>query len=229
MTERFAAHWPDTRTIAAPELFDTRGRSVHRYYFYDDEDGRKSFASFSEYYQVRGWRCETKDDYVVFSKSANGRTIELFANQPGSVEKGEEELAALFAKTGRKPVVLIHRGHSYHAPLTLAKLQPDMKLVMLGSCGGYREINTVLSVSPDAQILATQGTGTATVNEPILGAISEALLASPQAAIQWRTIWSRLERQLGSNPDFKKYVAPDRNSAVMFVRALHELERNGTK
>ena len=47
---------------------------------------------------------------------------------------------------------------------------------ILGSCGGYNNLNEVLNISADAHIISSKQVGTKTVNEPILKAMNNILL-----------------------------------------------------
>ncbi|MBK7882834.1 MAG: hypothetical protein IPJ81_02605 [Chitinophagaceae bacterium] len=58
------------------------------------------------------------------------------------------------------PSVVIHRGHSYWLPGTIKRMQGDAKIVVLGSCGGYKNLNEILELNPDAHIISTKEIGT---------------------------------------------------------------------
>ena len=55
-----------------------------------------------------------------------------------------------------KPNIVVHRGHSYHAPSTIDLMQGDAQMVFLGSCGGFQNIGRVLNKSPKAHIISTK-------------------------------------------------------------------------
>ncbi|HJU45585.1 MAG TPA: hypothetical protein VJ647_02325, partial [Chitinophagaceae bacterium] len=137
-------------------------------------------------------------------------------------EAAKEKLGQYLKSKKLKPAVFIHRGHSYHVKASLFRLQPTARIVVLGSCGGYNNLNEVLTVSPDAHIISSKQTGTRTVNEPILQAINNDLRAGKN--IDWLPMW----RQLGtmfrgdSKELFDDYVPPYKNLGVIFIKAYRK-------
>lgn len=120
---------------------------------------------------------------------------------------------------------MIHRGHSYHLQSTLARLTPYARIVILGSCGGYQNLATVLDHSPDAHIISSKQTGVRAVNEPIIRSLNQFLLAG--ADVNWITMWDTLETQFAKNPEvldkFSDYVPPHRNLGAIFIKAYRKL------
>ena len=82
------------------------------------------------------------------------------------------------------------RGHSYHLSSTLTKLPASAKIVVLGSCGGYNNLNEVLTICEDAHIISSKQVGTKTMNGPILQAINANLLNGVD--IDWIAMWKEL-------------------------------------
>ena len=116
---------------------------------------------------------------------------------------------------------MIHRGHSYHLPGTLKYLKPDNKIVILGSCGGYHNLSTILGTSEDAHIVSSKQTGTMYVTEPIINAVQSRLLAGKD--INWIEIWSEVDIQLkspGLIDKFNDYVPPHKNMGALFLKAF---------
>ncbi|MEJ0103303.1 MAG: hypothetical protein WDO19_12400 [Bacteroidota bacterium] len=75
----------------------------------------------------------------------------------------------------------------------MAQIQPSARIVVLGSCGGYNNLNDVLTISPDAHIISSKQVGTKTVNEPILQAINNTLRSGKD--IDWIPMWRDLGKQ----------------------------------
>src|SRR6185312_9802240 len=99
--------------------------------------------------------------------------IWIFANLPLDNETdkdadAQEHLVEYLDQNGWKPSVVIHRGHSYHLPYTIQQLSENAKIIMLGSCGGYQNLKTILNYSPEAHIISTKQTGAMNVNKPII-------------------------------------------------------------
>ena len=49
------------------------------------------------------------------------------------------------------------------------------QIVILGSCGGFHNLDDVLRTCPDAHIISSKEVGTRVINEPILKAINDDL------------------------------------------------------
>jgi len=172
-----------------------------RHYFYDDEDGRESFASFRKAYREGGWSWTERDGRVTLRKGA----MRIEANAPGRE----------FASEGT-PGVVVHRGHEFHVPKTLAVLPASVTFVFLGSCRGMGSVGEVLRLAPRADVLVTRATGSHTVNDPLLKALNEAAL---QGGVQWDVFWRNQQERFRGNALFAEYVPPHRNAAAYVIKA----------
>lgn len=126
-----------------------------------------------------------------------------------------------------KPTIVIHRGHSYHLQYTLRQLAPTAKIVVLGSCGGYNNLNEVLSVCEDAHIISSKQVGSKTVNEPILQSINNSLTAGKN--IEWIPLWKDLSsrfRDEASKEKFDDYIPPYKNLGAIFIKAYRKAMGN---
>lgn len=125
-----------------------------------------------------------------------------------------------------KPQIVIHRGHSYFAEGTIKRLTPDQKIVFLGSCGGFKNIEKVLGLSPEAVIIATRGVGTMHVNNPLLLELSNTIRKADLKketggnVINWPEFWKKAKDKLGANPDFDKYISPHSNTSTLLIKAI---------
>jgi hypothetical protein len=208
---------------------------IQRHFFYDDPDGVESFESFRKTYQQDpAWTLEDRGDIVhLTGQAADGRRIEIFANVPidthqpanraleGEAERRQQKITAALAQRGLVPSVIVHRGHTFWVDRTLAYLAKANRLVILGSCGGTVQVHAVLEASHDAQVIATRGIGTTAINDSILKAVNDRLLAG--GVIEWRSFWRDLETRWGRSALFRDYVAPHQNSGTMLLRAYFEL------
>jgi len=211
-------------------LTDDSGRVVQQVYFYGDEDkdGQHSYENFMKMFtNKKEWKVESNDEWTTIA-SLKGMPILIFANKPllgpdDPDAKAQAELNDyLFAKN-LKPTIVIHRGHSYHLQYTLKQLAPTAKIVVLGSCGGYNNLNEVLSVCEDAHIISSKQVGTRTVNEPILQAINKNLLAGTD--IDWITLWNELSTRFkdkASKEKFADYIPPYKNLGAIFIKAYRK-------
>ncbi len=101
----------------------------------------------------------------------------------------------------------------------MAQIQPSARIVVLGSCGGYNNLNDVLTISPDAHIISSKQVGTKTVNEPILQAINNTLRSGKD--IDWIPMWRDLGKQFSgaAKEKFDDYIPPYKNLGAIFIKA----------
>ncbi len=155
--------------VSAKRMFNKDGTNIQRYFFYNDDDGRNSYQNFVSFYQGKnGWSIKEGNLYTVISKKVNGKQIIMYANKPDQEAKGNQEIDEVLKKNNQTVHVIVHRGHSYHASDTISNINQDTVVVILGSCGGYNNIMTVLARSPNAHIVSTKGTGTMAVNDVVI-------------------------------------------------------------
>jgi hypothetical protein len=149
------------------------------------------------------------------------KNIEIYANKPLQSEAGAQEIAAVLRQRDLAPRVIVHRGHNTDADRTIEQIPATAVLVFLGSCGGYRQLEAVLSQAPEAQVITTRGVGTYTVNDPFLKALNEALLSGTD--VVWADFWRSVGSVLAGHPRFADYVPPDKNASVIFLKAYRTL------
>ena len=213
------------KNIPYSSLKDKQGNITALVLFYGDEDGKNSFRSFMNVFKDKAqWKVESHDSWVFISSLQNS-SINLFANQPLNNDDGSNLVAqeALFnslEKNSIEPSILIHRGHSYHLPNTLKYLQPYTKLAILGSCGGYKNIQKIMDINPDVHIIASKQTGTMTVNDPLLKQLYNYLNESKN--LDWVTFWNELndsfKKDAAAAKLFEEYIPPYKNLSSFVVR-----------
>lgn len=216
---------PDVSTLPTRDLVDGRGRNFQMHLFYDDDDGKASYGSFKQALGKNGWVEKKIDEFVKFSKSQNGRTIEILVSPP---ERDGGEVSAIkkyVDDQGGKISVLVHRGHSYHAYKSLDHINGDNKLIFLGSCGGQQNVREILDVVPNAQILSTAGTGRMAINNQSFIEISQQIFGASQ--IDWRKMkenWlNRSRNDHALREDYLNYVVPYENLPLLLFRKETEL------
>ena len=211
-------------------LTDSAGRVIQQVFFYGDEDqdGQLSFENFMGMFRNRPeWKISSNADFVSIS-STRGKPVLIFANKPllgpdDPDAKAQAKLNEYLAAKDYKPTVVIHRGHSYHLPYTLEQLAPSAKIVVLGSCGGYNNLNDVLTICNDAHIISSKQIGTKTVNEPILQSINNHLVAGKD--IDWISMWRDLSNRFkdgASREKFEDYIPPYKNLGAIFIKAYKQ-------
>lgn len=211
----------DITHIESKDLFDSNKINTQQYFFYNDADGKSSYESYLGNYRGKNnWKIEDKKTYIIISGMGNGRRVEMYANKPEH-EDATKDIEKVFEEKKIEKIVVVHRGHSYHAKDTIAHLTNRAKIVVLGSCGGYTNVVGVLDKAPQSHILATKGTGTMTVNDPILLMLNEQILSGKN--IDWQTFWYKAEEKLGNNPNFASYIPPHRNLGIAFLKAYRQI------
>lgn len=221
MAERYQLKNPTH--IDNKELLNPDGTNVQQYFFYNDEDGAFSFKSFLGQYQGKpGWKVtnDPKSTYVTIESTNGAKKVSIYANKPEQEDQGPDDIAKALQAKNIQSIVVVHRGHSYHTQKTIDRIPFIAKIVSLGSCGGYNNLEAVLRRAPDAHILSTKGTGTMTVNDPVLRALNDMITAGKD--IDWPQFWQQMEKRLGGNKDFGNYVPPHKNLGAMFVKAYRQ-------
>ncbi|HPZ88358.1 MAG TPA: hypothetical protein PLQ32_09660, partial [Flavihumibacter sp.] len=222
---------PPVFDVPFDRLIDTAGRVVQQVFFYGDEDkdGQTSYANFMTLFRNKAdWTIAENADYVTI-KSNKGKPVWIFANKPLYGEndpdaKAQQKLRAYLDEKGLEPTIYIHRGHSYHVKSSLEQITPTARIVILGSCGGYNNLNEVLSISPDAHIISSKQIGTRTVNEPILNAINADLRNGK--SVEWIPMWTELSKQFTGEAKerFDDYIPPYKNLGAIFIKAYRGVD-----
>ncbi|TMI86301.1 MAG: hypothetical protein E6H10_00375 [Bacteroidetes bacterium] len=206
-------------------LKDKNGNIAELVLFYGDEDGKSSFNSFmSMFKDKKQWDVNTNDSWVTIS-SLRGQPIKIFANLPLKNEDekdiaAQEALTTYLEQQSIHPSILIHRGHSYHLPNTLKYLDPSVKLAILGSCGGYKNMKKILELDPEIQIVASKQVGSMAVNDPLLNHLNNYLIEGEN--VDWVTFWDELsssfKKEVNVSKLFEEYIPPYKNVSSYVIR-----------
>ena len=198
---------------------------VVRQYFYGDKDGMQIFNAFINSFNKVGWKTIQKK-YWTEINSTNGK-VSIYANMPLD-EKNELDLKAQDSLTGYLaaqkiiPSIIIHRGHSYYANHTIASIDSSAKLVLLGSCGGYQKLASVLGRAPNTQIIASKQIGKGVINAALLSQIAEALEKGQD--LIWPSIWKQMNDRLkgDAKTSFQDYIPPYKNIGLMLLKTYSD-------
>ncbi len=219
---------PPITYVPYSSLTNAKGEVIVQAFFYGDEDGRASFASFKSNFPSGKWKSTANKSWITYT-STGEHPVVVYANLPLEEPKDEEAQRALQAYLEEKaivPTMVIHRGHSYHVDGSLANLTPEVKVVMLGSCGGYHNLAKVLDKAPDANIISSKQVGSMSVNEPIIRNMFDQLLEGKD--INWITSWADLGKYFSTRNAqekdlFSDYVPPNRNLGAIFIKAYRKM------
>lgn len=198
--------------------------------FYGDDDGKASFNSFIQLFKDTAiWQVAKMPKWIEICSRKGDQSVQIYANLPldhtfREDEKAQQQLLSYLSRQSIQPGIIIHRGHSYHLPTTLTYLQPYMKLAILGSCGGYKNLLTVAGKSPEAQVVATKQIGSKLINDPMIHELNSLLLQEKD--VYWPELWTKLEEQFSKTEAtrnlFSEYVPPYRNLSLFVIRLFNE-------
>jgi hypothetical protein len=205
------------------------GRVIIEQFIYGDEIGPTDFAAFLATFRNSNWKIINKPEWVeIVSVKGNGVTI--YANKPLDERKGldakaQANLNDYLFKNNIRPTIAIHRGHSYHVRSTIEQLPSSAKVVLLGSCGGYQNLDDVLKACPQAHIIATKQVGTAMITQPLINHMADMLREGKD--LNWPSIWKDLTAKFKdktSKDRFEDYVPPHKNLGAIFMIAYNKLD-----
>lgn len=214
---------PPIAYVPNKNIINDSGAVIEQVFFYGDEDGKSSYNSFLSNYKPEDWKIVKTDKWITMT-SIKGKPISVYANLPLDEPQDEEAqklLVNYLEDHNIKPAIMIHRGHSYHLPGTLKYLNQDNKIIILGSCGGYHNLSSILGSSEDAHIISSKQTGTMLVTDPIIKSVQDRLLAGKD--INWIEIWTELAAQMKTPAlmdKFNDYVPPHKNMGALFLKAF---------
>lgn len=216
---------PPVYQVPYSALVNDSGQVIIQVFFYGDRDGKNIFQGFLRMFNNPNWRVDESNPRWVEVRARKGKRILIYANKPLAEETGADDqaqaaLTAYLRDNDLPPTITIHRGHSYFAPYTIARLSPSARIVFLGSCGGYHLIHDVLKKAPDAHIIASKQIGATSVNRPFLSLLTERVRLGQD--IDWIPFWSELD-QLVSAEEFDDYIPPYMNLGALFIKA-YQLE-----
>lgn len=218
---------PPINYVEYSTLPNDSGRVYQQVFFYGDDDGKSSYASFMGNFPAGEWKVN-KGQYWTTISSLKGKPTTIFANNP--LEEPEDKtaidkLAEYLDEKDIHPTVFIHRGHSYHVNTTLDNLQSTARIVILGSCGGYHNLATVLEKAPEAHIISSKQVGTRWVNEPIIRSLEDVIRSGKN--VDWVQMWAGLSKRFdadkGNKPLFDDYVPPHKNLGAIFIKAYRQV------
>lgn len=219
---------PNVNQLNNSNLRDAKGRIYVQQFFYGDKDGKNIFESFISSFRSNGWKIISKSDWVEVI-SVGGTPITIFANRPLNEEEGLDDAAQrklynYLDSLSIYPTIAIHRGHSYYVKASLQQITAYAKLVLLGSCGGYHNLDKVLNISPQAQIIASKQIGTGVINMAMIDLIMENLKQGKD--LYWTALWKQLENKFTNRKELKErfddYIPPQKNLGAIFIMAYYK-------
>jgi hypothetical protein len=211
-------------------LADDQDRVIQQVFFYGDDDGKKFFPDFKNSFSGNDWKITTQKEWVEI-KSTKGKKVWIYANLPLDSDKNLDDSAQVHLSKYLRmndlvPSVVVHRGHSYWLPGTISRMDGNAKIIVLGSCGGYKNLSEILGVSPDAHIISTKEIGKGDINKPIINYLNQNFLSGK--ALVWKDMWASLTKLFHADPNkliresWDDYVPPYKNLGAIFIKAFNK-------
>lgn len=223
---------PSIFEIENKDLRDDSGRIIQQVYWYGDKDGKTFFPSFINSFSTREWTITALPEWYEI-KSKKGK-VWIYANRPLDNDNNLDDSAQIhlnsyLSEKGLYPAVIIHRGHSYWLPRTIKRMSGYAKIVMLGSCGGYKNLNDIIKVNPDANIISTKEIGSGDINRPIINYLNQTFEAGDK--LVWKDMWVSLTRLFENDPSrsvresWDNYIPPYKNLGAIFLKGYNNLKQ----
>ena len=220
---------PSIYSIENKYLTDKNGRIIQQVFFYGDDDGKTNYIGFINSFPAKDWKITTTKEWAEI-KSLKGKKVWIYANLPLNSDKNLDDtaqahLTQYMKKNDLSPSIVIHRGHSYWLPGTINRMAGSAKIILLGSCGGYKNLSQILTICPDAHIISTKEIGKGDINRPIINYLNQALVSGN--TLVWKDMWAALTKVFYAdiNKDFREswddYVPPYKNLGAIFIKAYN--------
>lgn len=213
-------------------LQNKNGEIIELVLFYGDDDGVASFNNFQKLFtDVTKWETSKTSSWLTI-RSKTSEPIVIYANLPLDYKdesdlRAQDSLFTYMSGQGAEPSILVHRGHSYHLGKTLRKLQPSVKLAILGSCGSYNNAISIASINPDIQIIGSKKMGSKSINDPIISMINETLLSGSD--LYWPDVWEKLRARFNKDQAalnlFNEYIPPGKNVSLFVLKLFNYYNR----
>ena len=220
---------PSIYEVDSKSLQDENGKIVQQVFWYGDEDGKTYFPMFINSFSPKEWKITKKEEwYEINSLKGN---VWIYANRPLDNDANLDDSAQIHLNNylddnSLHPTVVVHRGHSYWLPRTIKRMSGDAKIVVLGSCGGYKNLNAIIDNNPDAHIISTKEIGAGEINRPILNYLNQTFESG--SPLVWKTMWASLTRLFSADPSkavresWEDYIPPYRNLGAIFIKAYNK-------
>ncbi len=220
---------PSIYEVDNKNLRDESGKIVQQVFWYGDEDGKTYFPMFLNSFSSKEWKITPKKEWVEIN-SLKGN-VWIYANRPLDNDANLDDSAQVHLnnylyENNMQPSIVVHRGHSYWLPGTIKRMAGDAKIVVLGSCGGYKNLNDIIDINPDAHIISTKEIGAGEINRPILNYLNQNFESG--SPLVWKTMWASLTKLFSSDPNktisesWDDYIPPYKNLGAIFIKAYNK-------
>ncbi len=219
---------PSIYEVDNKDIQDDSGRIIQQVYWYGDEDGKTFFPLFINSFPAKEWKITKKDEWYEIN-SLKGK-VWIYANRPLDNDANLDDSAQIhlnhyLEENNLQPSVIVHRGHSYWLPRTIRRMAGNAKIVMLGSCGGYKNLNDIIDMNPEAHIISTKEIGAGDINRPILNYLNQTFESGSK--LVWKNMWASLTRLFSTDPSktvresWEDYIPPYKNLGAIFLKGYN--------
>lgn len=221
---------PSIYEIENKEMRDDSGRIIQQVYWYGDKDGKFFFPSFIKSFSPKEWNITSNNEwYEIRSKKGN---VWVYANRPLDNDANLDDSAQVhlnnyLAENHLQPAVVVHRGHSYWLPRTINRMAGAAKIVVLGSCGGFKNLNDIIKVNPEAHIISTKEIGAGDINRPILNYLNQTFESGK--TLVWKDMWASLTKLFATDANssikdsWENYIPPFKNLGAIFLKGYNNM------
>ncbi len=221
---------PSIYEIENKALRDDSGRIIQQVYWYGDKDGKSFFPSFINSFSPKEWIVTFNDEwYQIKSRKGN---VWIYANRPLDNDANLDDSAQIhlnnyLAENDMQPTVVVHRGHSYWLPRTIRRMAGNAKIVVLGSCGGFKNLNDIIDINPDAHIISTKEIGAGDINRPILNYLNQTFESGQK--LVWKNMWTSLTKLFATEASpsiqesWEDYIPPYKNLGAIFLKGYNSM------
>ena len=221
---------PSIYEIENKNLKDDSGRIIQQVYWYGDKDGKTFFPPFINSFSPKEWIISFNEEWYEI-RSRKGK-VWIFANRPLDNDANLDDSAQVhlnnyLAENDMQPAVVVHRGHSYWLPRTIRRMAGNAKIVMLGSCGGFKNLSDIIDVNPDAHIISTKEIGAGDINRPILNYLNQTFESGSK--LVWKNMWASLTKLFAADPNtsiresWDNYIPPYKNLGAIFLKGYNNM------
>jgi hypothetical protein len=227
-----------TKSFGIPSVYETEynylkddsGRITEIMFFYGDKDGIGVFGSFLNTFDPKKWKITPRAEWVEISSLKNNK-LTIYANRPLNNDQNLDDTAQIhlleyLRKMDISPTIVVHRGHSYWLPRTINRMPDDARIIVLGSCGGYKNLSQIIRSSPNASIVSTKQIGTGSINKEILNSLHRSIFEGSN--ISWPAMWATLTKYFYSlkttdiRETWNDYIPPYKNLGSIFLKAYNK-------
>ena len=219
---------PPIFNVANKYVQNENGKIIEQVFFYGDPDGKAFYPRFRASFSAKEWKVVDKPEWME-ATAIKGNVI-VYANKALDNDTNLDDTAQIhllkyFDEQKIKPMIVVHRGHSYWLSRTMDRMPGDAKIVLLGSCGGYQNLNKILELNPDAHIISTKEIGTGDINGPILTYINQSFNKGDD--LGWIKMWKSLSQTFAKDGNkaiknsWESYIVPYKNLGAIFLKAYN--------